>query len=92
MANLCECGIDLDEVAASNKLGHLCTKAQTTTRDYITVYTTSSVDGPSLDLMHGKKQRIVVFAQLAEPQPENLPPGLVAIVLPSNCYIDTFGE
>jgi hypothetical protein len=57
-------------------------------RDYITVYTTPDVNDPTLDLMHGKRQRIVVFAQLVQPQPENLPSGMVAIELPPNCYID----
>lgn len=60
-----------------------------TTRDYVTLHMGPSNDAPTIDLMKGKHQRIVVFAERADPQPPGLPDGLVAVVLPDNCYIDT---
>jgi hypothetical protein len=58
-------------------------------RHYVTLHMGPGENAPTIDLIKGSRQRIVVFAERADPQPPGLPDGLVAIVLPSNCYIDT---
>jgi hypothetical protein len=60
------------------------------TRDFVTLYI-APVDGaPTIDLIKGSSSRVVVFAKLVEPQPPNLPSGLVAIELPPNCYVNIY--
>lgn len=41
--------------------------------------------GGTIELTSGD---VNIFAELVQPQPQNLPPGLVVIKLPYNCYID----
>lgn len=52
------------------------------------VFQLAGQNGPTLELIRAADQRIQVYAELVEPRPPNLPPNLVCIVLPANCYID----
>ncbi len=46
--------------------------------------------------MHGhviaSDGRLRIFVQKVDPQPANLPDGLVLVYLPSNCYVKVGGE
>lgn len=51
-------------------------------------YIAGTIAGQDITLLRAAGQRVHVFAERVEPQPPNLPAGLVLVVLPQNCYID----
>lgn len=58
-------------------------------RSYVTFLLSEGPNAPTIDLLKGSNNRVVIFAERADPQPPGLPEGLVAVVLPPNCYVDT---
>lgn len=53
-------------------------------RDYLMLHPSGS--GPTITMMRVGGHR--VFVQLVEPQPPNLPPGLVLVEMPPNYYVE----
>lgn len=55
-------------------------------------YITGNIMGRLVNLIHGKRQRVKVYAKMVHPEQIPVRDGLVLIELPANCYIDPYQE